>query len=104
MTYSIDLRERAVRYVNEGGSKTEAARLFKIDPKTLYNWLRAKDLSPKRHGKRTRKLNKQALAAHIRDYPDAYLRERAATFGVSHQAIWHALKQLKVVKKNDEIC
>jgi transposase len=46
-----------------------------------------------------RKLDKAALAAHVRDYPDALLRERAAHFGVHINAIWTALKKLKVTKK-----
>lgn len=103
MTYSIDMRERAVEFVRDGGTQAECCRLFKIDPKTLYHWLRAKDLSPKRHGPRRRKLSKQALAAHVRDYPDALLRERAAHFGVSHQSVWVALRAMDIGKKNDEV-
>ena len=101
MTYSIDLRERAIRYVNEGGKVTEAARLFGIHRQTLHQWLRAKDLRPKVCGPRRRKLDKQALAAHVRDYPDAYLRERAEHFGVHVNAIWVALRGLDIRKKND---
>ena len=103
MTYSLDLRERAVRCVSDGVSQTEVARIFGIHPKTLFNWLRLEDLRPKKHGPRRRKLDKAALAAHVRDYPDAYLHERAAHFGVSHQAIWTALRAMKIGKKNDQI-
>ena len=104
MSYSLDLRLRAVRYVNEGGKVTEASRLFGIHRQTLHNWLRRDDLAPKKHGPRRRKLDMEALAADVRDYPDAYLRERAERFGVSHQSIWVALRRLKVVKKNDTLC
>ena len=103
MTYSIDLRERAIDFVNRGGSKVEAARIFGINRQTLYHWLHASDLSPKRHGPRRRKLDKVALAAHVRDFPDALLRERAAHFGVHVNAVWVALRALRVSKKNDEI-
>ena len=103
MTYSLDLRSRAVKYVEDGGQKTEACRLFNIDRKTLYNWLNADDLQPKPHGPRRRKLDKEALRQHVRDYPDALLRERAAHFGVHINAIWVALKQMNVVKKNDTL-
>jgi hypothetical protein len=37
-------------------------------------------------------LDKAALAAHVRDFPDALLKERAAHFGVHINAIWVALK------------
>jgi transposase len=103
MTYSIDLRERAVSFVHTGGSQAEASQLFKVSTRTLYNWLQSKDLTPKKHGLRKRKLDKAALAADIRDHPDAYLRERAARFGVSGVAIFKALRQMKIVKKNDDL-
>ena len=103
MTYSLDLRERAVAYVRSGGSQSDASRLFNVTSRTLYNWLRREDLAPKKHGFRHRKLDKAALFAHVRDFPDALLRERAAHFGVSEVAIWKSLRQMKIVKKNDPL-
>jgi transposase len=103
MTYSVDLRERAISFVKQGGNKAEAARIFGIKRQTLYNWLGSQDLHPKQHGTRRRKLDKAALAAHVRDYPDALLRERAAHFGVRVNAIWVALRQLNIHKKNDAL-
>ena len=103
MTYSLDLRKRAVSYVNQGGSKAEAARLYGIGRQTLYNWLGSEDLRPQAPGFRRRKLDKEALRAHVRDYPDALLRERAAHFGVHINAIWVALQQMSIVKKNDAL-
>ena len=103
MSYSIDLRERVVGYVRGGGSRTEAARLFQVSRMTLYRWLGAADLHPKPSKTRRRKLDKAALAAHVRDLPDALLRERAAHFGVTTNAIWVALKKLKITKKNDQV-
>jgi hypothetical protein len=80
MSYSLDLRERVVNYVRNGGSPTEAARLFLVGRATLYRWLGAPDLLPKPAKERKRKLDKGALAAHVRDFPDALLRDRAAHF------------------------
>jgi transposase len=98
------LRERVVGYVRGGGSPTQAARLFQISRVTLYRWLGASDLRPKPAKERRRKLDKAALAAHVQDFPDALLRERAAHFGVRINSIWVALKKLKITKKNDQIC
>jgi transposase len=103
MSYSLDLRERVVNYVRNGGSPTEAARLFLVGRATLYRWLGAPDLLPKPAKERKRKLDKGALAAHVRDFPDALLRDRAAHFGVAINAIWVALKKLGITKKNDQV-
>jgi putative transposase len=99
MTYSVDLRERVLSYIKEGGSHAVAARLFKVTPRTIYNWHQRKNLEPKKHGFRRRKLDKELLAKHVRDYPDALLRERAAYFGVRVNAIWVAKHALGIVKK-----
>jgi transposase len=101
MTYSIDLRQRAVAYVRGGGSQAQASRLFKVTSRSLYSWLKRDDLSPKPHGSRHRKLDKAALAAHVRDHPDALLRERAVHFNVSVPSLWAALRKMNIVKKND---
>lgn len=103
MTYSLDFRERAVAYVRDGGSQAACCRTFKIDRKTLYHWLHADDLRPKASSIRHRKLDKAALAADVRDYPDAFLRERAARFGVHVSSISRALRQLNIRKKNDAL-
>ena len=103
MTYSIDLRERAVSFVRSGGSQADAARIFGITTRTLYGWMRRKELSARKCGPRRRKLDKAALAAHVRDYPDALLRERAEHFGVRINAVWVALRQLDMRKKNDAL-
>lgn len=103
MTYSLDFRMRAVSYVESGGRKSDACRLFSIDPKTLYHWLGREDLRPDPATTRQRKLDKEALKVHVRDYPDALLKERADHFDVSAVAIWKALKQMRIVKKNDAL-
>ena len=99
MSYSVDLRERVVSYVRGGGSRTQAAQLFQVGRTTLYRWLNSPDLPPQPAKERRRKLDKVALAAHVRGYPDALLRERAAHFGVHINAILVALKKLKITKK-----
>ncbi|MBF0622842.1 MAG: helix-turn-helix domain-containing protein, partial [Magnetococcales bacterium] len=87
MSYDIDLRKRAVEYVNSGGKKAEAARIFGISRGTIYEWLKRSDLTPKSRGLSDRKLKKAELAAHVEAYPDAFLRERAEHFGVRTSTI-----------------
>jgi transposase len=103
MTYSVDLRERAINYVRQGGQQSDAARLFTVSQKTISRWLKAPDPKPKQVIERRRKLDKAALAAHVSNFPDALLRDRAAHFGVAINAIWVALKKLSITKKNDHL-
>lgn len=105
MSYSSDLRMSVLRYVRDGGSQTEASRVFGVSRKTIYRWLQLPDDFKNYRRKAYRsKLDKQALAEDIQRHPDDYLRERAQRFGVTPQTIWYALKRLNVVKKNDEVC
>jgi putative transposase len=103
MSYSIDYRRRVVEFVEQGGSKLEAARIFNISHATIYNWLGRSGLEPKARGLCDRKLKKSDLAAHIKKFPDAFLRERAVHFGVDPSTICVAMKKLKISKKNDTI-
>ena len=102
MTCSIDIRERVVDFIRSGGGKAEAARRFKVSRKSVYNWLSRDDLSPKKHGLRHRKLDKERLRRHVQQYPDMLLRERAEIFGVSVPGLSIALKKMKIVKKNSD--
>lgn len=99
MSYSLDLRRRVVDYVAQGGSKSSASRIYKVGCRTIYYWLRREDIAPCPARTRRRKLDKAALAADVKSHPDAYLRERAARFGVSEVAIFKALRQMNIVKK-----
>tara|TARA_R110002072_G_scaffold81605_5_gene186701 strand:+ start:973 stop:1284 length:312 start_codon:yes stop_codon:yes gene_type:complete len=103
MTYSIDLREKVISFIADGGSKSEAVRIFKISRDTLYRWLNAEDLRPKVHGERNRKIDKVALRKHVEDHPDMYLHERSALFNVGISGMHYALKRLGIVKKRTSV-
>jgi transposase len=103
MSYSVDLRERVVAYVAQGGTKVEAAEIFEVGRRRIYRWLASEDLSPKPAKTRRRKLDKTLLAAHVREHSDMILRERAEHFGVRVNAVWVALQQIKISKKNDAV-
>jgi len=100
MTYSVDLREKVVAFVQHGGGQAQAARRFDISLWCVRDWLARPDLPPQQKGvRRRRKLDKAALRAHVRDYPDALIRERAVHFGVYPNAVWVALQALKLTHK-----
>lgn len=103
MSYSLDLRERAVKFIKEGGSQTEASHVFGVSRKTLYNWLVRKTLNATPRLVRKGKIDKTKLVSHVNTYPDALLRERARQFGVTPSGMWRAMCKLGVRKKNDAV-
>ena len=99
---SLDLRQRVVAYVRDGGAKTEAVRLFKVCRKTVYNYLAADEagkLAPKKSWGNWRKLDPAKLAAHVKAHPDATLEELQDAFKVCPSAIWSRLRQLGITLK-----
>ncbi len=97
------MREAVISYINNGGSKVEAARIFNISRNTLYRWLSMDDLRPQKPGFRQRKIDKTALKAHAQEFPDMYLHERAAIFDVHISSMSRMLKKLGIVKKRASI-
>jgi hypothetical protein len=101
MTYSVDLRKKVVVFVRDGGGQTEAARHFDISLWCVRDGPAHQDLESQQKGvPRHRKLDKEALRAHVRDYPAALLRERAQYFGVRISSMGWAL-HMKVTRKKD---
>ena len=99
MSYSVDLRQRVVAFVEAGGAKAEAARRFSVSEGSVHNWLKRDNLTPTKVKRRHRKLDWKALEQHIKNEPDVRLKERAKHFGVHTTAIWYAIKQMNITRK-----
>lgn len=100
MTYSLDFRCKVLEVREaEGLTIAEVSARFCVGIASVVRWL--KEVQPKKHGFRRRKVDMDALARDVLEYPDAYQYERAARFGVHQNAICHGLKKLGVsYKKN----
>ncbi|MEM9245814.1 MAG: IS630 transposase-related protein [Cyanobacteria bacterium P01_F01_bin.153] len=104
MSYSQDLRQRVIDFVKEGGSKAEAARLFKISRGRVYVWLNLppEQLAPKKTGpKKARKLDMEQLRETIQQEPELLQKELAQRFEVHETTIYRARKRLKITRKKD---
>ena len=101
MTYGIDLRRRVVSFVSEGGNKSEASRLFKVSLWCVKDWCKRYELAAKPHPKRVRKVDMKKLSRRVENNNEVILRELASEFGVTEQAIWYALRRLKVTHKKN---
>lgn len=104
MSYSEDLRQRVVDFVRQGGSKAEAARLFKVSRGRVYAWL---SLPPDQLAARKpgptgpRKLDLQKLESLLMEQPDLLQKEMAQQLGVCESTIHYARKRLKITRKKD---
>jgi transposase len=110
-SYSIALRERAIKFVEaENGSPKEACAVLGIHSSTLTKWLKryrqTGEIAPRpRHNYRTQKVDIEALKQNIRINPDATLPELAVSFGVFPSTIFYHLKKLGITrKKNHALC
>lgn len=101
MPYSLDLRQKVVTYLENGGSVTEAAKVFRIGRASIYRWLNRTQLEATQVKRRQRKLDWSALEKDVKENPDARLIDRAKKFGVHPSAICYALKKLKVTRKKN---
>jgi transposase len=106
--YSIDLRERAVGYVVDGGDRDAACRIFRIGLSTLQRWLKQNkttgNLLPKPLGSRPWKLDHLAIVKHVKINDDSTLQEIAEHFKTGKSAIDYILNKHGVTrKKNDAL-
>jgi transposase len=102
MVYSIDLRKRALNYIANGGTRLEASKIFGVTIPTLANWLsreKQQDLAPRMKGSKPSKIDNEKLKKYIELYPDSYLREIAAHFNSTLQAVFYACKRLDITLK-----
>ena len=101
--YSVDLRQRVLAYIDETKDKVKASQLFKVGMATIYRWIARKTKtgsvapSPKKPYKK--KIDDQKLMAYVTQNPDHFLSEIADHFGTTLQAIFYALKRLKITRK-----
>jgi transposase len=102
MSYGIDLRERLVGYVHDGGTKSEASRLFKVSMWCVNDWCNRQDLAPKEYTRtKHRKLDWNAVRADVQAHPDKLLKERAKEFGVACSSLCYAQKRMKLTRKKN---
>jgi len=102
MTYSLDLREKALKYLDKVGNRQQVVEAFNITLRTLERWIRRKRdncLSPKQRRSSPSKIDDQKLRLFVQKHSDAYLREIAKEFGTTLQAVFYACKRLKISLK-----
>ena len=103
MRYGYELRQRAVGYVRNGGSKAEAARVYAISRTTLDKWLSLDADALRRYEKpgpkQRRKLKLAEVEQAVLQRPDVLQKELASALGVHKSSIHRAFKQLGISRK-----
>lgn len=102
-SYSVDLRERVLQYLEKNNNREAASRLFQVGIATIYRWLARKkekgNVEPLRRPYAYKIIDDQKLLDYIEKNPDHFLSEIGRHFNLTPQAIFYALKRLKVTRK-----
>lgn len=102
-SYSIDLRERVLNHLKTNPNKKDASILFQVGIATIYRWVSRKketgNVQPLRRKYAYKKINDQKLIEYVQAHPDHFLSEIAKHFNLTLQAIFYALKRLKITRK-----
>ena len=102
-SYSVDLRERVINHLKKNPDKKVASSLFQVGIATIYRWVNRKkskgNVEPIRRKYAYKKIDDQKLIDYVDANQDHFLSEIAEHFGLTLQAIFYALKRLKITRK-----
>jgi transposase len=71
MPYSLDLRQKVINFVENGGTITKAAHIFGIGRASIYRWLSCPKLSATKVKSRQRKLDGKELEKDVKHNPES---------------------------------
>jgi len=96
--YSLDLRERVIKFIKCGNTQVSAARVFSLNLSTVNKWYlryrREGNYLPRKRLGAKSKINQEALAAHITTHPNVTLKDLSKEFGVSLWGVYYWLRKL----------
>ncbi len=97
-SYSNDLRQKVIEYLDEGNTYDKASTLFKISVSALGRWYRKYkqegNYTAKKRGGSKRKIDLDALEKYVKVSKNMSLKEAAQKFDVSIFTISYWLKSL----------
>jgi transposase len=104
MSYSLDLRQKVVSYVNSGYSRVSAAKIFGLGESTVRRWIsrhkETGDVHPLPHGGGfPSKINAADFKQYVTENPDKTLQEMGEFFGISHEGVAYNLRKHGYVHK-----
>jgi transposase len=101
--YSVDLRNKVIAFLEKTPDTQKASQIFQIGTATIYRWVSQKKkkgtLEPKRRAYAYKRIDDQKLIKYVEDNPDHFLFEIGKHFNLTPQAIFYALRRLKITRK-----
>ena len=96
--YSIDLREKVIKYIESGNSQESASKIFRLNVSTVNRWwLRYKRegnyAAKKRPGKAPR-VNASLVQDYVEKHPNFTSAEMGSHFGMTSGGAFYWLKKL----------
>ena len=101
--YSVDLRKKVLKYLEQNNSIESASKLFNIGKATIHRWLSQHKtlghVKPRKRAYAFRRIDPEELKKFLNENPDLFLFEIAEHFSVTLQAIFYACKRLQITRK-----
>ena len=96
--YSIDLRKRVIKFIEEGNSQQSATKIYNLNKATVNRWWQRYKkegyVNPRMDLGRKAKIDKAELKKYVDAHPDSRLCDISLKFMVSVNAIHRWLKKL----------
>lgn len=96
--YSLDLRERVIKFIIAGNTQTIAAKVFTLNLSTVSRWyLRYRkegNCNPRKRPGAKSRIDSGSLSSYITKNPNATLQEISKEYGLSLWGIYYWLKKL----------
>ena len=95
--YTLDLREKVIRYLKRGHSQKSCAEVFSLHLSTVQRWwtryTSEGHVNPRKRLGSKGKIDPQVLIEYVKSHPDQTLKQIGAHFGVTDVVIFQRLQQ-----------
>lgn len=96
--YTLDLREKVIKYLQKGHSKQSCAEVFSLHLSTVQRWWRRYTVeghvTPRKRLGSKGKVDPESLMKYVKAHPEHTLKQIGSYFGVTAVAILLRLQQL----------
>lgn len=96
--YTLDLREKVIKYLENGHSQRSCAEVFSLHLSTVHRWwkryISEGHFNPRKRLGSKGKVDPEALMEYVNSHPEKTLKQIGAHFGVTDVSIFQRLQKL----------